>query len=220
MSSTEPFQTPHPRRKFLGTMGLAGAGWMASSALSGAAGPRRDQGGPIIRVPGESTQVQPVFFKPLPALDLPQEWISKNRGASEYLRYLQSLRLERVNPQQVLESHAKERSGVWNGLPPKDWWARMGYVLKVVDRVAREMNVKDVEVISAYRNPAYNARCHGAKSGSWHQLNVACDVKFPVRASKVTAAARELRNLGLFRGGVGGYWDFTHIDARGQNVDW
>jgi hypothetical protein len=45
-------------------------------------------------------------------------------------------------------------------------------------------------------------------------------VKFPVRASKVTAMARELRNLGLFKGGVGGYWNFTHIDARGTNVNW
>lgn len=96
----------------------------------------------------------------------------------------------------------------------------MGYLLKVVDRVAREMNVSEVEIISAYRSPAYNARCSGARTGSWHQANIAADVKFPVRASKVTATARELRNLGLFKGGVGGYWNFTHIDARGQNINW
>ena len=94
------------------------------------------------------------------------------------------------------------------------------YATAMKDRIAREMNVNQVEVISAYRAPAYNARCPGAKSGSWHQANVAADVKFPVRASLVTATARELRNLGLFRGGVGGYWDFTHIDARGNNIDW
>ena len=89
-----------------------------------------------------------------------------------------------------------------------------------VERIALEMNVSQVEVISAYRCPAYNAHCAGAKSGSWHQANIAADVKFPVRASTVTATARELRGLGLFKGGVGGYWDFTHIDARGQNIDW
>ena len=60
----------------------------------------------------------------------------------------------------------------------------------------------------------------GAKSGSWHQANVAVDVKFPERASKVTAAARSLRERGLFKGGVGGYWNFTHIDTRGENVNW
>jgi uncharacterized protein YcbK (DUF882 family) len=95
----------------------------------------------------------------------------------------------------------------------------MGYTLRVVDRIAREMDVRQVEVISAYRSPAYNARC-GGRTGSWHQANIAVDVKFPVRASLVTAKARELRDLGLFKGGVGGYWNFTHIDARGQNINW
>ena len=46
------------------------------------------------------------------------------------------------------------------------------------------------------------------------------DVKFPVRASLVTSTARNLRTRGLFKGGVGGYWDFTHIDSRGENMDW
>ena len=96
----------------------------------------------------------------------------------------------------------------------------MGYTLRVADRVALEMNVSEVEIISAYRCPAYNAHCEGAKSGSWHQANVAVDVKFPGRASRVAAAARNLRNRGLFRGGVGGYWNFTHIDSRGENMDW
>jgi uncharacterized protein YcbK (DUF882 family) len=90
----------------------------------------------------------------------------------------------------------------------------------VVERIAMEMNVNQVEVVSAYRAPAYNARCAGARTGSWHQANVAVDVKFPVRASQVTSTARHLRDLGLFKGGVGGYWNFTHIDARGQNINW
>ncbi len=120
----------------------------------------------------------------------------------------------------MLSAHAKSKGTTWNTVPPKAWWKRMGYTLKVVDRIAREMNVSSVEVVSAYRNPSYNARCAGAKSGSWHQANVAVDVKFPVRASKVTSTARELRDLGLFSGGVGGYWNFTHIDCRGKNVNW
>jgi uncharacterized protein YcbK (DUF882 family) len=128
--------------------------------------------------------------------------------------------MQRVCPQQVLESHAKAKGTIWNTLPPKAWWNRIGYTLRVVDRIAREMNVTQVEVISAYRCPAYNAHCSGARSGSWHQANIAADVKFPARASKVTATARELRDLGLFKGGVGGYWNFTHIDCRGQNINW
>lgn len=153
--------------------------------------------------------------------DLPQEWAARHyRDANDYFRYLSSLGLKRVSPAQVVASHAKAKGSVWNTLPPKAWWKRMGYTLKVVERIAQEMNVSQVEIISAYRAPAYNARCAGARAGSWHQANIAADVKFPVRASKVTATARELRDLGLFKGGIGGYWNFTHIDVRGQNINW
>lgn len=155
--------------------------------------------------------------------DLPQEWLEKHgRYATEYLRYLSALKLKRVDPAQVLESHAKEKGGVWNSIPHKSSWRRMAYTLRVAERIAQEMNVSasEVEIISAYRSPDYNARCRGARTHSWHQQNIAVDVKFPMRASKVTAMARQLRDEGLFRGGVGGYWNFTHIDARGQNINW
>ncbi len=206
------------RRGVLGTLGLTGFGLLASSATSSAFISKKST--PKVTVPTAATNTsqQAHRFAPLP--DLPAEWSAKNDSAAEYLRYLSSLNLQRVSPKQVIEAHAKAKGSTWNSLPPKQWWNRMGYVLKVVDRIAREMNVNSVEVISAYRSPAYNARCAGAKAGSWHQSNVAADVKFPVRASRVTATARELRDLGLFKGGVGGYWNFTHIDARGQNVNW
>jgi|AntRauTorckE6833_2_1112554.scaffolds.fasta_scaffold02109_8 hypothetical protein len=203
------------RRQVITTIGMAGAGLVASSTAS--AFPSKNS---RIKVSSNSPKPnsEPISFRSV--LEVPDHWAQKNRAASDYHRYLRSLQLKRVDPAQVIESHAKSRGGVWNSLPPKKWWKRMGYVLKVVDRIAREMNVDDVEVISAYRSPAYNARCRGAKSGSWHKANVAADVKFPVRASKVTKMARELRNLGLFNGGVGGYWNFTHIDARGKNANW
>ena len=207
------------RRGVLATLGMAGLGMLASSATASAASPGESM--PKVSVPTTSGNPSPPAARFASQPNLPEEWLATNgRAASEYLRYLNSLRLQRIFPTQVLETHAKEKGGVWNSLPPKAWWNRMGYVLKVVDRIAREMNVNEVEIISAYRAPAYNAHCPGARAGSWHQANVAADVKFPVRASLVTATARELRDLGLFRGGVGGYWNFTHIDARGQNINW
>lgn len=213
------------RRGALNTMGLASLGWLAASATSEAFTPAKKSGAvPKVTVPtsNRSTTNRAVrFVEPAAASDLPEEWWQQNgAAASQYLRYLNRLNLRRVNAAQVLESHAKSKNGVWNSIPPKAWWNRMGYTLRVVERVAQELNVSSVEVISAYRSPAYNARCAGAKRGSWHQANVAVDVKFPVRASVVTATARELRDLGLFRGGVGGYWNFTHIDARGKNINW
>ena len=210
------------RRRVLGVWGLAGLGMLASSIPARAFTSQRNDGtGPKVSVP-----TSPQGGSPAPAAapalpDLPEEWaVRQGHLATEYLRYLSGLNMQRVCPKQVLETHAKAKASVWNSLPPKAWWNRIGYTLRVVDRIAREMNVSQVEVISAYRCPAYNAHCAGAKSGSWHQANIAADVKFPVKASKVTATARELRDLGLFKGGVGGYWDFTHIDCRGQNINW
>ena len=196
--ATLPSQSRIDRRDALRTVGLTGAGLLASSGICSAFSSGSGLG----------------------SLDLPDQWLERNGSAERYYRYLSSLKLKRVDAAQVIDSHAKKRGRVWNGLPPRQWWKRMGYVLKVVERIAMEMNVSEVEVVSAYRNPAYNARCRGAKSGSWHQENVAVDIKFPVRPSKVTATARQLRDLGLFRGGVGGYRNFTHIDARGRNVNW
>ncbi len=215
----------HSRRGALGAMGLAGLGWLATSAVSQAFTPAKKSAAvPKVTVPtsNRSASNRAVrFVEPETASDLPEEWWHRNgAAASQYLRYLNSLNLRRVNAKQVLDSHAKSKRGVWNSIPPRVWWNRMGYTLRVVERIALELNVSDVEVISAYRSPAYNARCSGARRGSWHQANVAVDVKFPVRASVVTATARELRDLGLFRGGVGGYWNFTHIDARGKNINW
>lgn len=210
------------RRGMLGTLGLAGLGIWAGTQPAAAFTSQRSVGaGPTVSVP---TSSRPGFgwatqASALP--DLPEEW-AEHQGhlATDYLKYLNALRLRRVIPQQVLESHAKAKGAVWNTLPPKQWWNRIGYTLRVVDRIAAEMNVAQVEVISAYRCPAYNAHCPGAKSGSWHQANVAVDVKFPARASQVTSTARNLRDLGLFKGGVGGYWNFTHIDCRGHNINW
>lgn len=192
------------RRRVLGTLGMAGA---ASLLGSGSASAQEV----VVRVGGDS-------FK---NSGLPEDWLRRNRYAGVYHRYVNSLKLDSIDATQMLASHAKNRNGVWNTLPPRDWWRRMGYVLKVVDRIAKEMDVEEVEIVSAYRSPAYNSRCYGAKKGSWHKANVAVDVAFAnVSPSKVTATARQMRKLGLFRGGVGGYRGFTHIDARGFNADW
>jgi len=206
------------RRKVIGTLGLTGLGMLASTSTSGAF---TSGASPKVSVLTKTRATSAVRPQANGFGDLPEQWVQSQGGAlPEYSRYLSSLKLKSIDPSQVIDAHAKSKGSVWNKLPPKQWWSRMGYILRVADRVALEMNVNQVEVISAYRCPVYNAHCRGAKTGSWHQANVAVDVKFPVRASRVTSTARELRNLGLFSGGVGGYWNFTHLDARGKNTDW
>ncbi len=152
---------------------------------------------------------------------LPPEWVARQgTNLPAYAEFLRGLRLQRLQPRQVIEAHAKKKGNVWNSLPPRAMWRQMGPTLKVVDRIALELGQPVGEIISAYRSPAYNARCAGASRGSWHQANVAVDVRFPIRASLVAQTARGIRSRGMFRGGVGRYSSFTHVDTRGQNVDW
>ena len=212
------------RRGALGTLGLAGITLAASSTQASAFLFSKKDTPPVVQVKGGSAAptrktgnaIQAASFE-----GLPQAWVATQGSLiPEYTRYLNSLKLQRLEPQQVIAAHAKQKGVVWNRLPPKQWWTRMGYTLRVVDRIAVYLNMPVEEIVSAYRCPVYNAQCEGAKVGSWHQANVAVDVKFPTKASVITAATRNLRDRGLFKGGVGGYSSFTHIDTRGVNNNW
>ncbi|WP_075087948.1 D-Ala-D-Ala carboxypeptidase family metallohydrolase [Verrucomicrobium spinosum] len=75
-------------------------------------------------------------------------------------------------------------------------------------------------IASAYRSPAYNATCPGAAPQSFHLHNLALDLVYDCPPAKVAEAAHALRNRGFFRGGIGKYPSFTHIDTRGKNADW
>jgi hypothetical protein len=212
-SGESPSSQFQSRRGALGTLG-AGALVLIGSALPASALFSRKPKTPRVLVNGGGGGA--VDFS-----DLPAEWVAlQGSNLKAYAGYLSSLRFQRLSVKQVLEAHAKQRGSVWNSLPPRTLWRQMVPTLKVIDRVSLELEQPVKEIVSAYRSPAYNARCPGARSGSWHQANVAVDVKFPVHASTVAQTTRTLRSRGLFRGGVGRYSGFTHVDTRGQNVDW
>jgi hypothetical protein len=221
-NSSDSFTT---RRKVIGTLGLATTAFCASSipASAGWFWNKKDDDIPVVKVKTASSDARSVRGS-APSQNVggfPEEWIRmQGRNLKDYTAYLNSLKMRNVSAQDVISAHAKERGSVWNMLPPRQWWPRMGYTLRVIDRVSSEMNVPVKEIVSAYRSPEYNARCRGAKTHSWHQANVAADVKFDTSARNVTRAARSLRDRGLFKGGVGGYSGFTHIDTRGTNVNW
>lgn len=201
----QPFvQLPFSRRRALSTLSLAGLGLLAGAGSAAANANANSAAANRIDLSGLSA-----------------DWVRHQdpRLVVEYARFVHGLRLRHITTEQVIACHAKSISSTWNSLPPKAWWNRMGYTLKVVDRVAQELRQPVTEVLSAYRSPVYNAKCRGARC-SWHQANMAVDVRFGAKASAVTAAARSLRDRGLFKGGVGGYSNFTHIDTRGENINW
>ncbi len=190
------------RRQFLSTLGLVAGGLAISSQSADA----YMFGGAVVG---------------LDTSKMPQEWVRRQGpNLKAYARYIKRLRLRNISVQQVIVAHARRKGSVWNTLPPKSTWPNMRKSLlvadKMVDRVGRPLK----RIASAYRSPAYNARCPGAKPRSWHKRNFALDLQFHASPWTVTKAARQLRREGYFKGGIGHYSSFTHVDTRGHNVDW
>jgi hypothetical protein len=100
--------------------------------------------------------------------------------------------------------------------PPRSLWPSLLAVTKVADE-ARHRLGKALRINSAYRSPAYNRAISGA-SKSIHVLGGALDLSgSPATLHKILT---EMRAEGLFRGGIGKYRTFVHVDVRGKNADW
>jgi hypothetical protein len=221
--SSESIITPESpaflsRRSVLSSLGLATTAMFAGSLNASAAWlGSKNEDVPVVKV--KTTGNTPKPSQKIGGFD--ETWVRlQGKNLNLYANYIHSLKLRNISAQQVIEAHVNKRGEVWNSLPPRQWWTRIGYTLRVVDRVSSEMRVPVREIISAYRSPKYNALCRGAKSHSWHLANVAVDVRFATSARQVSAATRSLRDRGLFKGGVGSYSSFTHIDTRGANANW
>lgn len=192
-TSTSECQVNSSRRRFLGVIGASAAG--------------------LILAPSEA------LTAPWPsggAAGSPM-W---NQFLNEYAAYLAKQRLRNISVKQVIGAHMKMRGSVRNTPPPRSMWKNIVPALRVADRIAAELRSPVVEIVSAYRSPSYNARCPGAKRESMHTRNLALDLKFSVSPRTVAAMAERLRDKRYFKGGIGRYSGFTHIDTRGENVDW
>lgn len=112
-----------------------------------------------------------------------------------------------------------------NEFPPRALWPNIVPVIRVLDKLRREIGIA-LKISSAYRSPAYNAAIKGAKA-SQHLKFKAVDfmaykpelrAKFNPRV--LHRLAMRFRNEGRFKGGLGVYPTFVHIDTRGHNANW
>jgi uncharacterized protein YcbK (DUF882 family) len=110
------------------------------------------------------------------------------------------------------------RLGVTNDTPAVELWHRMIPTLRVLERVREKFGPTTVN--SAYRSRAYNLAIGGV-GDSRHAQNDAIDFRCRTGTPTEWAAyLRELRAAGVFRGGIGTYRTFVHVDTRGTNADW
>lgn len=138
----------------------------------------------------------------------------------DYETFLTALHLRHITPMEVIRPHFKMRGTVANCLPPREIWPNIATTLRVADEVRHQLGARLDAIVSAYRCPAYNAACPGAARSSFHMQNFALDLVYDCPPAQVVKAAEALRLKGFFKGGIGRYAGFTHIDARGTNADW
>ena len=116
------------RRKVIGTLGLAGLGMLAStstaSAFTSAASPKV-----TVQTRPARKRHRPSGRRSVSATFL------KNGSSASGVCYRNTLAISRgsisspICPKQVIAAHAKSKGSIWNTLPPKAWWTRMGYTL-------------------------------------------------------------------------------------------
>lgn len=138
----------------------------------------------------------------------------------EYAGYLSSLELKHIRPFEIIRPHRNVHGEVANQLPPESIWESIAPTLRVADELRERLGSQLRAINSAYRSPAYNATCPGAARNSLHTKNRALDLVFDCGPKTAFQMAEKIRAEGIFKGGIGLYSSFIHVDTRGYCATW
>jgi uncharacterized protein YcbK (DUF882 family) len=149
-------------------------------------------------------------------------------AARELEQFIDRLGLTHFRGREFTPYWSRARRGVRNGVPPEALWTNIIKTLVVLDELRDALDAP-ITLTSTYRRPAYNAAI-GGEPGSYHMVFKAIDFQSPVSPAKCAALLRKMRgrkfskpgNGGTFtfRGGIGTYPTFTHVDTRGYDATW
>ena len=103
-----------------------------------------------------------------------------------------------------------------NNTPSEELWPNMDATIVELDNFRDQLG-SALYINSAYRNKDYNKCVKGAE-GSLHMEFKAIDFKSnTITPRDVARGLRFRRDSGHFKGGIGIYNTFVHIDTRGEN---
>lgn len=142
----------------------------------------------------------------------------------EFRKFVQSLGLRYFSAEELLFMGGSNAPGGScagrNRLPEQSKWHRIGATARMLDEIRHRLSAKCI-VLSAYRSPAYNS-CVGGESASLHMEYNAIDFRCTSgTAAQWHAVAKAVRvSSPDFKGGIGKYSSFVHIDTRGTNANW
>jgi uncharacterized protein YcbK (DUF882 family) len=122
---------------------------------------------------------------------------------------------------EFLVKGAKHASNHLNTDPPRALWPNIVKTVRVLVELKKRLGNPAITLNSAYRSPAYNASVGGARD-SQHMKFTATDIVVQGVGGPPDWARmlHQMRNEGVFAGGIGLYNSFVHVDTRGHNADW
>ncbi len=141
----------------------------------------------------------------------------------QFAAYVATLALRNFKVDELLFQGGQNGFGGCMGLntyPPEELWRNIGPTVAILDKLRDELGAA-IQVLSLYRSPAYNACIDGSATHSTHMRFMAIDFRSDVGSpARWAEKLKDYRARGLFRGGIGIYSSFVHVDTRGQNTDW
>ena len=148
--------------------------------------------------------------------------------AKQLEQFIDSIGLRYFKGREFTPYWSRVRKGVKNSVPHESLWPNIAQTLIVADAVRHKLGAP-MTVTSSYRSPAYNAAVGGAPASlhlRFNALDLSCS-----NPGKAAAIADSLRGMKFvspasgggtfeFRGGIGTYPTFVHLDTRGHDADW
>lgn len=144
---------------------------------------------------------------------------------ADFAGFIQGLNLRYFKPYEFLvmgHQHSNPNSPAYglNAKPDPKLWPNIAETARVLDSL-RELMGAPISTLSVYRTKPYNKAIGGAKASQHMDFNA---VDFVVKSNSSpadwAAALRNLRQDNFFKGGIGTYNSFVHVDTRGTNADW
>jgi hypothetical protein len=153
---------------------------------------------------------------PTPASTAKPKSAKPRTAKEEFQKLLDEQGIRYFTADEVFFRGARDAKLQLNTDPPRGLWPSLLAVVKIADE-ARHRLGKPLRITSAFRSVAYNKAIQGA-TRSWHTQGGALDLSgSPATLHRILT---EMRSEGLFRGGIGKYRTFVHVDVRGKNADW
>lgn len=133
--------------------------------------------------------------------------------------WFDNLGVRHFDADEFTDYFARVRDGVKNSTPPREMWGNIVQTIRIVDDLRAHLK-RPVVLLSSYRSPAYNRAVGGARASQHLRFN-ALDIAVSGRSPEaVFSVLEQWRDAGKFRGGLGLYPTFVHIDTRGSNATW